>query len=105
MQGEDGKPQPLEVLVPRAEYRVLDTWHVAGLRGSGSHDVEVEDVFVPDRFTTRVGASALRETGPLFRLPTFSRLAYNKVGVATGIARAAIDDVRRARERRRFRAP
>ena len=33
-----------------------------------------------------------RESGPLFRFPPFSRLAYNKVGVATGIARGAIDD-------------
>ena len=91
VQGE-AKPRLLEVLVPRADYRVLDTWNVAGLRGSGSHDVEVAELFVPERFTTRVAYEPARETGPLFRFPTFSRLAYNKVGVATGIARAAIDD-------------
>jgi alkylation response protein AidB-like acyl-CoA dehydrogenase len=88
---EQGRQQPLEVLVPRSEFRVLDTWHVAGLRGSGSHDVEIEDVFVADAFTTRVGAGRLHARGPLFRLPPLSRLAYNKVGVATGIARAALD--------------
>ena len=89
---EGGKPQEmLEVLVPRSQFRVLDTWHVAGLRGSGSHDVEIEDVFVADRFTTRVGAGRMHVRGPLFRLPALSRLAYNKVGVATGIARAALD--------------
>ena len=89
---EDGKPREmLEVLVPRSQFRVLDTWHVAGLRGSGSHDVEIEDVFVADRFTTQVGAGRMHVRGPLFRLPALSRLAYNKVGVATGIARAALD--------------
>jgi alkylation response protein AidB-like acyl-CoA dehydrogenase len=88
---EGGKPQTLEVLVPRSEFRVLDTWHVAGLRGSGSHDVEIEDAFVPDRFTTRVGAGRMHARGALFRLPALSRLAYNKVGVATGIARGALD--------------
>ncbi|HTO71029.1 MAG TPA: acyl-CoA dehydrogenase family protein [Myxococcota bacterium] len=88
---EDGKNKLLEVLVPRADFHVIDTWHVAGLRGSGSHDVELRDVFVPDRFTTAVMAERLRESGPLFRLPAFSRLAYNKVGVATGIARGALD--------------
>jgi len=88
---EDGKTRALEVLVPRSDFRVIDTWHVAGLRGSGSHDVEVTDVFVPDRFTTRVGQGKLNARGQLFRLPAFSRLAYNKVGVATGIARAALD--------------
>ena len=91
VQGDAG-PRLVEILVPRADYRVLDTWNVAGMRGSGSHDVLVEDLFVPERFTTRVFYERTRETGPLFRFPNFSRLAYNKVGVATGIARAAIDD-------------
>ncbi len=81
----------LEVLVPRADYRVVDTWQVAGMRGSGSHDVAVDDLFVPERFTTRTYYERSRETGPLFRFPSLSRLAYNKVGVATGIARGAID--------------
>ena len=42
----------LEILVPRADYEILDTWHVSGLRGSGSHDVAVRDLFVPDAMTT-----------------------------------------------------
>jgi alkylation response protein AidB-like acyl-CoA dehydrogenase len=88
---ESGKRELLEVLVPRKEFDVLDTWHVAGLRGSGSHDVELRDVFVPERFTTRVGLGRVHAKGALFRLPPFSRLAYNKVGVATGIARGALD--------------
>jgi len=88
---EGGTRQMLEVLVPRGDFRILDTWNVAGLRGSGSHDVEMEDVFVEDRFTTRVGSGRVHARGALFRLPPLSRLAYNKVGVATGIARAAID--------------
>ncbi|MEX2206426.1 MAG: acyl-CoA dehydrogenase family protein [Myxococcota bacterium] len=91
VQGEP-KPRLVEVLVPRADYRVVDTWNVAGMRGSGSHDVAVDDVFVPERFTTHTLYERTRETGPLFRFPSFSRLAYNKVGVATGIARAAIED-------------
>lgn len=91
VQGEV-QPRTLEVLVPRADYRVIDTWNVAGLRGSGSHDVEVDDLFVPERFVTRTSAEPALETGALFRFPIFSRLAYNKVGVATGIARAALDE-------------
>ena len=104
----DGQPRPLEILVPRAEYRVLDTWHVAGLRGSGSHDVEVTDLFVPDERITSVSTQRPRENGPLFRLPAFTRLAYNKVGVATGIARGALDEfIALASERvpRGMRAP
>ena len=87
-----GQMRPLEILVPRRDYRVLDTWHVSGLRGSGSADVEVNDLFVPDAYTTTVSLQRLRESGPLFRLPAPVRLAYNKVGVATGIARGALDE-------------
>ena len=82
--------QLLEAVVPRSQFEIIDTWHVAGLRSSGSHDVRVTDVFVPHSHITRM-AKGLNADGPLFRLPTYSRLAYNKVGVATGIARAALD--------------
>ena len=81
-----------EALIPAAEFEILDTWHVSGLRGSGSHDVAARDVFVPEERMTAVlsGGFQLRETGTLFRFPPFNRLAYNKVGVATGIARGAL---------------
>jgi alkylation response protein AidB-like acyl-CoA dehydrogenase len=90
---EGSSPTELvEVLVPRADYRILDTWHVNGLRGSGSHDVSVRDVFVPDAMTTDTRSKHVPHDGPLFRLPRFSRLAYNKVGVSLGIARTALDE-------------
>ena len=94
---ENGSPRlgapPQFALVARDEISIVDAWHVAGLRGSGSHDVRVRDVFVPeDRlvpFGTRSGPT---HDSPLARIPTGSRLAYNKVGVGLGIARAAIDE-------------
>jgi alkylation response protein AidB-like acyl-CoA dehydrogenase len=48
-------------------------------------------LFVPDAMVTEVGGRKPNHDGALYRLPPFSRLAYNKVGVATGIARAALD--------------
>lgn len=87
----DRPPRAIEVIVPRADYDIVDTWNTNGLRGTGSHDVTVDDLFVPDEMTTAVTGGAPTHDGPLYRLPPFSRLAYNKVGVATGIARAAID--------------
>ena len=87
----DGRVMLREAVLPRTDFEILDTWYVSGLRGSGSHDVRASDVFVPEERMTGVMAQPLREPGPLFRLPVFSRLAYNKVGVATGIARHAID--------------
>ncbi|MGI8926478.1 MAG: acyl-CoA dehydrogenase family protein [Tepidiformaceae bacterium] len=100
--GDDGAPAGViaalagtrtsrEMYVPAGEFEILDTWSVAGLRGSGSHDVAVHDVFVPHERTSSILFEPAVEQGTLFRMPVFSRLAYNKVGVATGIARAAIN--------------
>lgn len=87
----DGSPSLREALLSRDEFEILDTWHVSGLRGSGSHDVAANDVFVPDERMTAVMFEPIQEEGTLYRLPPFTRLAYNKVGVSTGIARSAID--------------
>jgi alkylation response protein AidB-like acyl-CoA dehydrogenase len=87
----DGRLELREALIPAGEFEVLDTWHVSGLRGSGSHDVRAAEVFIPGERMTATMAQGLRAEGALFRLPPFTRLAYNKVGVATGIARSAID--------------
>ena len=94
----------LEVVVPAGEFEVVDTWSVSGMRGTGSHDVRVDDVFVPEERMTHVFGRPPYETGTLFRLPPFSRLAYNKVGVATGIARAALDHFAELAARKKPRA-
>lgn len=80
-----------ESMVPVSQIEVLDTWHVSGLRGSGSHDVRLQDVFVSNEYISQVQRQIPVEPGTLYRLPIYSRLAYNKVGVATGIAKAAIN--------------
>src|SRR4029077_2844918 len=69
-----------------------DTWHVNGLRGSGSHDVAVRNLFVSDAMTTDTRSHRPRYEGTLFRFPPYSRLAYNKVGVSLGVARTALDE-------------
>ena len=88
---DDGPPRLVEVIVPRSSYSIIDTWRVNGLRGTGSHDVAVDELYVPDDMVTEVAGRRPVHDGPLYRMPPFTRLAYNKVGVATGIARAALD--------------
>ncbi len=92
---ENGEPVvgrlPGWALVPQGDFEILDTWNVSGLRGSGSHDVRLDDVFVPE---ANLGAGAWAggdRLPPVLRIPLGVRLAYNKTGVGFGIARAAID--------------
>ena len=80
-----------EMLIPAGQFEVLDTWSVGGLRGTGSHDVVVDNVFVPHEHTTAVLYERPQRTETLFQYPVMPRLAYNKVGVSAGIARAAIN--------------
>jgi hypothetical protein len=42
-----GVPESRMAYVPKGAYRIVDTWYVGGLRGTGSHDVVVDNVFVP----------------------------------------------------------
>lgn len=80
-----------EALMPLDDLEIVDTWHVTGMRGSGSHDVSANEVFVPAAFSTSALLTPPRDPGPLYRFPPLNRLAYNKVGVSLGIARAALD--------------
>lgn len=78
-------------LVPRAEAAIEDTWHVAGLRGTGSHDVVLDQLFVPDRWAGVIEPFQLpRPDTPFYCLPNGLRFPFPKVGVAGGIARAAL---------------
>lgn len=77
-------------IIDLGDFEILDTWYTGGMCGSGSHDVRVENVFVPEeRLIAPLGAA--KHDSPLLNFPLGSRLSYNKVGVAWGLARAALD--------------
>jgi alkylation response protein AidB-like acyl-CoA dehydrogenase len=77
----------------KSQYEILDTWDVAGLRGSGSHDVKAEGALVGEKWARvdLVMLPALYDN-PVFRIPVPLRLAYNKAAVAIGVARGALDE-------------
>ncbi|MFI5316611.1 MAG: acyl-CoA dehydrogenase family protein [Myxococcota bacterium] len=78
------------VLVPRESVTVLDTWHVGGLRGTGSTEFVIDDVFVPDDHTFVAFISERIVDRPVFALPsTFFGVALSTV--ASGVARGAIE--------------
>jgi indole-3-acetate monooxygenase len=78
-------------ILPPTQCEILDTWYTTGLRGTGSHDFVVNDVFVPDgRAFDYPGISAFND-GPLYRTPVANVWGPNIAAVALGIARDAID--------------
>lgn len=95
---EGDPPDMRTFLVPRADYRIEDAWHVFGLQGTGSQDIVVERAFVPEHRTHRSVDGFLcknpgqaENTAPLFRLPwaqVFVRLVST---AALGGAKAAVN--------------
>ena len=88
-----GAPDWRLMLFPKADIEVVDTWRVSGLSGTGSHDIAVKDVFVPEERSIALGVQKPVQTGPLYRFPIFGFLALSIAPVATGIARRAIDEL------------
>lgn len=94
-------------LVHRSQYKVYDTWKAVGLCGTGSNDVEVRNLFVPEHRTLSVWqltggphpGSAVN-TGPLFRLPMLALGPYVLSGVMLGCAQGAYDSVVTAARKR-----
>lgn len=90
----DGEPAPRLVFAPADAVTVHDTWDVAGMRATGSHDVSLTD-FPVDRRRSCSFADRPWADGALWRLPLFTALGPPLAAVALGIARGALDEVNR----------
>ncbi|HUE30386.1 MAG TPA: acyl-CoA dehydrogenase family protein [Verrucomicrobiae bacterium] len=88
-----GMPDNRLMLFPAAAVRIIDTWDVAGLRGTGSHDIAVDDCFVPAARSLSLISDRPRARGPLYAFPVFGLLALGIAAVALGIARRALDEL------------
>jgi alkylation response protein AidB-like acyl-CoA dehydrogenase len=87
----DGRPDVRTFFVPMGVCEILDTWHTAGLRGTGSHDWQVADVFVPEERSFPILYDGPSEPGAL-SIRDFAAYGGPRVAaVALGIARDAID--------------
>lgn len=85
-----GTPEIRFLLLPATACEIIDTWTVGGLRGTGSHDVAVRDVFVPLDFASGFTDPHVLPQ-PRYRIPPFSRVIPGLGAMALGIARTAID--------------
>jgi alkylation response protein AidB-like acyl-CoA dehydrogenase len=88
---ENGQPEARYFFVPVAEAELLDTWHVRGMRGTGTHHFAVSDVFVPAERTVRSATAPLIETGPLYRIPRTLLFASGDASVAVGLSRTCLE--------------
>ena len=106
----NGKPENRVMFFPVSDCQIVDTWHVTGLRGSGSHDFAVSDVFVPHEhslprsspvrpchpgtlYAFAVGAitDAAASTAPAFYAPWGGLGSLGFAAVCLGVARGALD--------------
>jgi len=96
---DNAPPEQRIFMLHKSQYKVLDTWHAGGLRGTGSNDVEAREQFVPEHMTLAVADTKGGPTpgsavnpGPLFQMPVFALFPYMLSGVALGIAEGLIED-------------
>ncbi len=87
-----GLPLMVVFVVPKDQAEVIDSWHVAGLQGTGSLDFSMDGVFVPAEMTYVLGRPAVRG-GDLFRLGMPAFVSNEVPPLAIGLARRALDDM------------
>ena len=91
-------PEAYFLFLPRRHYRVEDNWNAAGLAATGSDDVVIENVFVPehcalpvlDTVGGRSPGGAFHDS-PLYNLPLFAVFPFTLVGTALGAVAGALD--------------
>ncbi len=88
--GPDGRL--MVAIVPAGQATVIDNWRVAGLRGSGSFDFRLDEVFVPAELTFERAASACRG-GALFNVEAHVFLSNELPPLMIGMARRALDEM------------
>ena len=86
-------------MVPRSDYTIEDVWNVVGLRGTGSNDIVVDDVFVPEAFTLSMsdtgrcfGPGQEVNTSSLYKLPFHSVFTATISTPLIGMAYGAYDE-------------
>ena len=87
----EGAPLVRHITLPASQWRIEDTWHVEGLKGTGSHHIALDDVFVPAANVFDFGGKSCLD-GPLYQSP-LHLVPLMHGAPAIGIAEGAIDDL------------
>ena len=89
----NGLPDARMLIFPAESATLIDSWHVAGLCGTGSGEMEVRDLLVPKARSVSLVADRPRETGALYAFPVFGLLALGIAAVMLGNAAGALDEL------------
>ena len=90
----EGIPEMRVAFLPREEVTFTDGWHVQGLKGTGSYDYNVADLFVPEYRTMPLFTRApLRGTSAASRMGLMPITAAGHASFALGVAKSMLDDV------------
>lgn len=91
--GANGRPELRVAFVPADQVTVHDTWHVAGLAGTASHDISLDEVTVPVERTAVPFEQRSYHRGPLYRLSPYNVLMVLFAGFPLGVAKRALDEL------------
>jgi len=87
----NGKPEARYLLLPVGEATLHDTWHTRGMRGTGTHHFEVNDVFVPEERSVLSRGAPIWSDGARYRIPFTLSFAAGDAAVALGLSRSCLE--------------
>jgi len=94
----DGKPTQYRILIPREDYKIVNTWRVTGLKATGSNDIVVDDAFIPAHRAIRqldlfncTGPGLSEFTAPIFKVPFGQIFAMSVSTPAIGALKSMLD--------------
>lgn len=85
-----GRPDARMMVFPAAEAELIDTWHVMGLKGTGSGDIAVDQIRVPKARSVSLVADKPYIDSPLYKFPAFGLLSLGVASAAMGNAKGAL---------------
>ncbi len=92
VEGEQKGGPPRVAVMPAHQVQIRPNWDVIGLQGTGSHDLVVENVTVPEEWTMIRGAPATLDTA-VNRYPSVALAAQVLAVVGLGVARTALNEL------------
>lgn len=91
--GDSGAPKHRMMFFPASEAEFIDTWHVAGLSGTGSGDFTVKDLRIPKNRSVSFIDDTPHDPAPLYKFPLFGLLSLGVASVALGNAAGALNEI------------